>query len=355
MRALVIGGRGFVGSKVVTALTGLPHADVWVGSRSNGQGTSVKLDLTDPTTFSTMDSFDYIVNCSDSLKAPPDSAIDYCLKTGLTFIELSADLGTVDRILTEMRAEDRGTQESLRGLVILGIGLFPGLSNLMAKAAYDLQPGCERLELGFRIMPFSGSGAGTASLVKPMVEAPAIWYENGQRVSDRPGNKGVGMPFVRGEALTVKWGLPEAVMLHHSLRLPSTATYLATRPVALGKMMAALPGLLPRRPFFRRLLLAVMGYQGTFLKAFLLRKVREPIEITAMADRRHCILFWTNDGFVALGYVVAAALIVLSSRAKPKPGLYLPDELFEMNEILNQMGMLAGERLAMSLETRVLL
>lgn len=354
MRVLAIGGRGFVGSKVVTALTGLPQAEVWVGSRGNPQGTSVKLDLTDPTTFSTMDSFDYIVNCSDSLKAPPDAAIDYCLKQGLTFIELSADLGTVDRILTAMRAAGRGTDDSWRGLVILGMGLFPGLSNLMAKAAFDLKPGCERLELGFRIMPLAGSGAGTAALLGPMLEASAIRYENGQRVSERPGNKGVRMPFVRGEALTVRWGLPEAVMLHHTLRMPSTATYLATRPAVLRMMMATLPGLLPHKSFFRRLLLAVMGYQGTLLKAFLLRNVREPIEITAMADRRHSILFWTSDGFLALGYVVAATLLVLSSRANPKPGLYLPDELFEMNEILNQMGMLAERRLAMSLETRAL-
>ena len=89
-RVLVVGGRGFLGSRTVTALRRLPETEVAVGSRRGGDG-CVEIDLSDYSSRTAMEGFDVVVNCADSLEVAPGRAAEYCLLQGITFVETSAD------------------------------------------------------------------------------------------------------------------------------------------------------------------------------------------------------------------------------------------------------------------------
>src|SRR5689334_10212446 len=118
-RVLVIGGRGFLGGRVVAGLRAQPGLEVVAGSRGGG----VAVDLGVPESFAAMDGFDTVVDCSDSLAAPPDAALAWCVARGKTFLETTAEPRTIERLL---RAGPGGP-----GLAVVGVGLFPGVSNLL--------------------------------------------------------------------------------------------------------------------------------------------------------------------------------------------------------------------------------
>lgn len=349
MRVLVIGGRGFVGSRVLQALHSLHDIEVWIGSRTPRGSNSIKADLNNQSTFSGMNNFDYVINCSDSIKAPPDNAINYCLIKGLTFLEASADLVTIDRILTKMRGQ-QANSDAPQGMVILGIGLFPGLSNVMARAAFQSRQNCQRLDIGVELTPLAGSGLGTASLGTRMLEFPAVRYEDGQRVTEPSIQKGIKMPFWSRERRTMQMGMPESVMLHYSTGVATTATFVATRPPAPGFWISFLSALLSPRSALRRPFIFLMRHQFNLFRTVMLRRVREPIELTAQADKSSWIFFRTNDGFLAIGYVIAAALSLLASKPKMPPGLYLPDEVFGLSELVSKIQALAGNTIEISLK-----
>lgn len=144
MRVLVIGGKGLFGQAVVRALAG--HAAVQVG----GRGGPVPIDLNQPASFPAMAGYDYVVNCSDTVSAPPDEAIARALDGGQCFVETGAHPATLERLLERFHG-----RQGHNGLAVLGVGIFPGLSNLLAAAVARELPAGTPLELGLRFSPMS--------------------------------------------------------------------------------------------------------------------------------------------------------------------------------------------------------
>ena len=223
MRVLVVGGRGFLGSRTVAALRRLPDTEVVVGSRRGGEG-CVAIDLSDYSSRTAMEGFDFVVNCADSLEVKPDRAAEYCLLQGMTFVEASADAAVIERL----RAVAGAVPEP-KGAVVLSAGLFPGLSNLLAaKLCEGGVP--QRLEIGVRYSPLSQAGRGVCQLMASTMGRDAVRFEAGEEVLDPPLTVGGSLPFSSGERLTMGVGLAESRMLHWSIGAPSTGSFLATVP-----------------------------------------------------------------------------------------------------------------------------
>jgi hypothetical protein len=116
-------------------------------------------------------------------------------------------------------------------------------------------------------------------------------------------------------------------------------------------MLAKIPEFASRDSRRKRLLLKLLQLQVNGLRSVLLRSVPEPIEITVLADRQPKLLFRTNDGMRAIGYVIAAAISLLSQETRALSGLYLPDEIFELDQTLKRMRQIAGANLELSLRS----
>jgi saccharopine dehydrogenase-like NADP-dependent oxidoreductase len=170
MRVLIIGGTGFLGSRTVQALAKLPDAHVTVGYRKrDGRARqaranrpippSTRIDLNDPSTFSEMKKHDFVVNTSDTLAAPPTLAIDYALYNGVRFVEAGAHSGTMEELMRRTRGP-AADKDGWTGTLLLGMGLFPGLSNLLARQLLQWVGPPDRLDIVVRLNPLAGGGPG---------------------------------------------------------------------------------------------------------------------------------------------------------------------------------------------------
>ena len=365
-KILVMGGNGYFGSNVAVALRALPNTTVSIASRQpDAAAGEIKLNLNEAETFEALRGYDFIVNCSDSLKVRPDAAMDYCLHNGLTFIETTDDAQTMLRLLQKYRggAVD-GTV--VNGRLILGLGIMPGLSNLAAAALVRSRGGAHRIEVALRLNPLSGAGYGMSALSAQVVSMVSKRFENGELISDPPVWFSPRIPFAEGALPALRTGLPEAVMLHYSTQVPNTAAYLSlgSRVPGLGRALeTALFGVamtMPRDPFFKPLAQEALSQAFAGVRTVLFRAGKTPFEIVAMADRtdyfQHdgdSLSLQVSDGILAGASAVAAGVALLAdglAHLAPTTGVYLPDEILSLDDVIAKMRELTGERLKITVK-----
>src|SRR2546426_819937 len=107
------------------------------------------IDLSDAATFGILENFDTVVNCADTSCVSSDSCLSYCLEAGKTFIETSAFPSVVEHLLRTFGLFDAVRPRTVRGIAVVGLGLFPGVSNVAARSLCPY--GCSRLELAVRM------------------------------------------------------------------------------------------------------------------------------------------------------------------------------------------------------------
>ncbi|MEW6432525.1 MAG: hypothetical protein AB1730_13565 [Myxococcota bacterium] len=150
MRVVVLGGTGYLGAKVVSALGALDGAEVVAASRRG----PAPVDVARPGTFAALERADVVVDLTDATSTPPDAVVGFCLEKGLTVIEATSDAPCVERL------HGAFATKGLPGRLVLGGGFFTGVSNLPARAVAE-RAKATALTLGIASSPFSGAGRGT--------------------------------------------------------------------------------------------------------------------------------------------------------------------------------------------------
>lgn len=340
-RVLVIGGRGFLGAKVVAAFRGWPDTDVLVSSHEADSPELMLLDLNDVTTFTLMKNFDFVINCSNTFVAPPDKAIDYCLQNGITFLETTADSDTIERLLISYRGVNNAGDNRHRGMVILGLGIFPGLSNIVARELYSDMKSCDRLEVAIRFSPISGAGHGMCMLMQKSLAIPVVRYSHGKRVEEGPYGGGAVIKFGHTERATLMAAFPESIMLHWSTGVPGTATYFAPMPGLFHPVISIFSTVINGIGAIRGPLLWLFRQACVLLRARLLRNRMTPVYLTAVGKRRSgsekYLSLKVTDGLRAGAYVISAAVAILFGKSKKLSGVYLPDEIFGLAELVGHI------------------
>ncbi len=338
MRVLLIGGRGFIGAQTRAALDRVGGVETTIAGRRAVPGRFVRIDLNDPSTFSVFNDFDVIINCSDSLTAPSDGAIRHCLNVGNTFIETAAEPGVIERALCEHRAD----QAKSAGAVLLGMGLFPGVSNLLARSAWEACEGADTIEVGVRLPPLTGAGAGICRLMTDALNHPAVRYEKGRRIEEPAIGPGATLPLHGRHRTCARVGLSEAIMLHYSLGASTTSTHTAVAPAIFQPVVTPVGRLLPRHRGARRVVLGSARVGMTFMRAVLLRWAPEAIALCARAsisgDDSATVVraMRVNHGAIATGAAIAAVVAQRESLSC-RCGLVLPDEIFTLEQIMETM------------------
>lgn len=344
MKVLLIGGLGYLGSHILNALRERGFA-VTIATRHPFAPAMVRVDLLDPRTFEAVDDFDIIVNASDGLMAPPDDLIAHCLEHGLTFIETSSDPETTERLTDRFH----GRHES-KGVLVLGAGIFTGLSNLVAAHAVNLasagQDGStteddgdddvEKLELGIRVSPLSRGGQGMVKLIPHLLALETVRFEHGERVASQGIEKGPRLRFISGTHGNLSLPLAEPPMLHASTGVEHIHCYMSPAPSILRIAFLMTPAfILTSRPFMLLLLLWF-----TILRRILLRWRSSPVELTARVTRQDgsqlTVALRAEDGMRSAGDA-AALLVEELTQAPPEPGAYMIDEVTTLPAIADSM------------------
>lgn len=310
MKVLVIGGRGFYGRQIVAALARVDGVVTAVAGRSG----PVVLDLATPETFPEMGAFEVVINAADSVNADPVAAARWCLANGPAWFDIGADAPVAETLLA---LEGDGP-----GAVIVGVGLFPGVSSALAAAVAAGGP----VDLGIRLSVFSGAGPGIVQMMMRMLTDPSVWWADGQRRSGPP--VGPVKPFDYPSAAGVKSiriGLADAPVIHAATGA-DVAVHLAPKPGILRFNFRVMAWLAKALGKARGVVLAPARWSLHLLRAVLLKSVPGRVELSAVAGTRHRALAFA-DGQAATGEAVAAAVMVWRDLAEQPMGVRSAAEL----------------------------
>lgn len=345
-RILVVGGRGFLGRRTVSALRRLPGVEVGVGSRRAREG-GVEIDILDSSSRPSMSGYDIVVNCSDSVAVPPDRAAEYCLRSGIVFVETSAHAGVVETLRESALEVDEPS-----GSVVLCAGLFPGLSNLLAAELRGAAEG-GRAEVGVRYSPLSQGGPGVCSLMLDLLARPARRFQDGARVEHPSVSIGGRFPFSRGERAVLRVGLPESLMLHWSGGASTTDAYLAPVPGVPVSVLRLAVLLSPWEVVRWGPLRWFAGGALRLLRTGALRWLGSPVELAARVapaggEPARCGSLRVSHGFDATACAVAATVGALLDQP-PDPGVHLIDQVTGLHDVVGRMRELGGVTLHLEL------
>jgi len=308
VKVIVVGGTGFLGSLALGALRRVPGVEAWAASRRG----EVKIDLADPATFSVLDGADVVIDLADATTTPPDALASHCLRKGLLLIETTSDLPAIDRIAQALRSAPG------EGTVVLGAGIFTGLSNLVAHAVTKAGGS---VRLGIRSSPYSGAGKGTVSLMASALSTPAVSFA---------GSRGPTMTFLSASAPSLRIPLAESVMLPASTKADQVDVYFSPKPSLLVYAFLLIPGFLLRARWFGRFMAAYFG----LLRTVLLSGRASTTDLVAEGDRGRVQLS-AADGMRAGGVAIAA--IACAAASSRRPGCVFVDEVVQLDDIVARM------------------
>lgn len=329
MRVVVVGGTGFLGSRTVAALRRFPKVTVEVASRRG----PVVIDLARPETFAALRGADVVIDLTDGTRSRPDALAAFCLDEGLTLIEATSDAEAVRRLREQLSGR------AGPGRVVLGGGIFTGVSNLLAReVARRVGEGCT-LTWAVSSSPYSGAGTGTISLMVDSAARPAVKTEAGARL-EVPLQRGPTLALGGRERPTLLASLAEAEMLPYSTGASSVAVYFAPRPAFLVWAFVALPRWLLVQAWFRALFTAYF----VLLRKVLLRGVSSAVFMLARAERdgrREEREVLCDDGMEAGAWALAAmAEAVVAS--PPRPGLSFIDDAVTLEAVVRRVNEVAA-------------
>lgn len=148
-RILIIGGYGHVGQKIARRLVAAGRPVTLVGRDATRAGAAAArlgcaggtLDLARPDSWAApLAAADVVICCLDTPNADLARAV---LERGARYIDISA----TDAVLRRIEALD-GVAREKDALAVLSVGMAPGLSNLLVRAARERCPEATRFRIG---------------------------------------------------------------------------------------------------------------------------------------------------------------------------------------------------------------
>lgn len=337
-RMTVLGGSGFLGSRTATALEKVPGVEVMRASRRAG----LRVDVTRPETYGALEGTELLVDLADATSHAPDGLIGWCLEHDVTVLEATSDAACVERLHRRFR----GT----RGRLVLGGGIFTGMSNLLARDVTARVPTLRSVTLGISSSPFSGAGRSTIELMLGFLGVPAPRYAAHQRLEVPSPGPGPLLELSRSKRPSLRVPFAETFMLHESTGAADVDVYFAPRPAMLVRAFAMLPEFLVASSLGRA---ALRGY-FTLIRRGLFRSVASRVELVATSvglssTATRCLD--AEDGMMAGAWALAAQAEAV--QASTGTGVQLIDDVAALEPIVARANQLAGHRALELSEPRV--
>ena len=243
---LITGGYGTVGRRVAADLAPDYPDRVLVAGRSAERAARLavelghgvrgrRVDVRDPDSVeAALDGVGLVVSCIDQ---PEPHLLRAAIGRGLAYTDIAPHLMT-RRPTEAMNAE--AAQSGAR--IVLGTGLAPGISSLLARLGADRVGAVESVEVG--VLLSAGDAYGPASR-KYIMEEIAMAYTvhiEGREVPMRPfsGSARLNFPPPSGERTAYPFPFSDQVYFPETLGARTAITRLVLDPPWLGTLLAAL-------------------------------------------------------------------------------------------------------------------
>jgi hypothetical protein len=216
---LIVGGYGQVGSKIAANLSTRFDGQIIIAGRDADRAAAVAgrlgervhartIDVADATTYaSATEAVDLVIVCIDL----PDTAfVEHCLERGIHYVDITAELETMRQVLALDPVARRH-----EATAVLGVGLIPGLSNLMAKHGVSRMQTATRVENAFLVG--LGEEHGAASLLWTFGHLGDEGYRKREKFD-------FGAPY--GQRTVLHYAFPDQFTLPQNLPIESATSWL---------------------------------------------------------------------------------------------------------------------------------
>ncbi|RXZ82962.1 saccharopine dehydrogenase [Paenibacillaceae bacterium] len=242
---IVVGGYGHVGRTLCEELGDRYPGKVYAAGRSmkraeqlsassGGKVKPMQLDISKPADPNMLASAKLVIMCLDQTET---DFVRACLEAGTNYMDVSAQgdfLEQVERLA--------GVAERNGATALLSIGLAPGLTNVLAKAAYGLLD--ETTEIDISIMLGLGDQHGKAAIEWTVdnlnAQFPVMLNNRQSMVNSFEGGKRIDFGRSLGQKKSYRFPFSDQQTLARTLSVPSVSTRLCFDSAAATALMAGL-------------------------------------------------------------------------------------------------------------------
>lgn len=332
-KIVVIGGYGHVGGQVSRQLA-KRYSTVVVAGRSEekalkfSQNSSEKLsylsvDLTNEDDWDFLQNTDLVIICIDQTNT---LFLERCLELGVDYLDISANYAFFQQLMYL----DKDKQNST---AILGVGLAPGLTNLVAKESLKLISHSEKIDIS--ILLGLGDIHGKEAMSWTIKNMNTRYTLAGSTsVTSFTGGKKIHFSGDRRLRKAYFFPFPDQLTLPSSLAIPIVKTRLVFDSRSATGIFAALTKLNLIR------FLEKKKVKSLVLALFQKIKIGQPtyqIKIDAYKKTEHVGLFLKgkNEAQITADMAIATAILLLEGGHSK--GIYQIDELFYLKEQDNNL------------------
>src|SRR5215212_2948022 len=243
---LIIGGYGTVGRRVAADLAPDYPGRVVVAGRSAEKAArfaatlghdarSRRVDVGDPASVeAALDGVGVVMNCIDQ---PEPHLLRAAIARGLACTDIAPHLMT-RRPTEAMKAE--ATKTGAR--IVLGTGLAPGISSLLARLGADRVGAVESVQSNVLLSAGDTHGPASRKYIMEEIALPYAVRTEGREVPTRPfsGSARVNFPPPLGERTAYLFPFSDQIFFPETLGARTSLSRLALEPPWLGTLLSAL-------------------------------------------------------------------------------------------------------------------
>lgn len=247
-KVLIIGGCGRVGRCIAADLQRYTDAAIAVTTRQpqltdiEPELTVLTLDLAERGAVeAAIAVHDLVIHCAGPFRYRDDHVLRSCIAAGVDYLDIADNPDYVTQ------AQTLGAAAQAAGVTaIYSTGVFPGLSNLMARQGAETLDQVEHIQLSYVVDGSGGAGVTVLRTTFLELQQPINAWINGQRqpVAPYSQRQGVEFPPPYGPCAVYWFNTVEALTLPQSLSAQTVVTKFGSRPDLynhLTWLMARLP------------------------------------------------------------------------------------------------------------------
>jgi saccharopine dehydrogenase-like NADP-dependent oxidoreductase len=229
-QVLVIGGSGKIGRCVAQDIQTQTQAEVTVTGRqsvSNGDFPFLQLDLNHQEKILAMVSrYDLVVHCAGPFHYRDGRVLKSCLQAGVNYIDVS------DHRSFHLQVADYHQQAVEAGVTaILHTGVFPGISNLMARKGVETLDSTDAIHLYYLVAGSGGAGLTVMRTTFLGLQSPFSVWVKGQWQETLPYSDEERVVFPNyGEAGVYCFDVAETYTLPQSFPVETVVTKFGSVP-----------------------------------------------------------------------------------------------------------------------------
>lgn len=238
-RVLVLGGRGHIGQGVVADLLAHTQAEITITGRTAASGQELQNYPSDRVQFLALDLADQerlsqaiathqlVIHCAGPFRYRDASALKTCIEHRVNYVDVSDD-----RTFTKTAFKYRETAQQAGVTAIINTGVFPGISNSLARQGVEQLDQVKQIHLSYAVGGSGGAGPAVLQTTFLTIQHPFQVWVNGQWQIVKPytGREVIHFPAPLGPTGVYWFDMPESFTLVGSFPVQTVTVKFGTTP-----------------------------------------------------------------------------------------------------------------------------